>query len=191
MKIAIYPGSFNPVHTGHVRLARALLDMEVAEELWMLVSPHNPLKINTELIDEHHRLAMAKLAIAGEKGMVVSDYEFSLPRPSYSIDTLSGIVSAYPGHQFLLLIGSDNAQVFDQWKDYPEILKLVDVYVYPRTGYPVADALRRFPGMKGLETKVYDISSTQLRSLLKSGQSTGEWLHPDVAAYIAANELYR
>lgn len=190
-KIAIYPGSFNPIHTGHLRLAREVLDMHLADELWMLVSPHNPLKINTELIDEQDRLAMTRLAIADEKGIVASDFEFSLPRPSFTIDTLSAILSKHPGYQFILLIGSDNALVFDQWKDYRSILQLIDVYVYPRTGFPVDDALLRFSEMKRLPTRVYDISSTQLREWIRSGHSTGDWLHPAVLSYIREKGLYR
>lgn len=190
MRIAIYPGSFNPIHRGHVQLAREVLHRQLADKLWMLVSPHNPLKMNSGLLDEQHRLAMTRLAVAGEPGIFASDFEFSMPRPSYSIDTLQRLQTANPEVQFLLLIGSDNALVFDQWKDYRQILAQVEVFVYPRQGYPIDEALIKYPEMKGLNTPLYDISSTQLREMIKNGKSTAEWLPPLVEKYISENRFY-
>ena len=190
MRIAIYPGSFNPIHRGHVQLAREVLHRQLADKLWMLVSPLNPLKMNSGLLDEQHRLAMTRLAVADEPGIIASDFEFSMPRPSYSIDTLQRLQTANPEVQFLLLIGSDNALVFDQWKDYRQILAQVEVLVYPRQGYPIDEALIKYPEMKGLTTPLYDISSTQLREMIKDGQSTAEWLPPLVEKYISENGFY-
>lgn len=191
MRIAIFPGSFNPVHLGHVQLASEVLNMQFADQLWMLVSPRNPLKIKMELIDEEHRLAMTQLAVADETGIIASDFEFTLPRPTYSIDTLKKLQLAYPEHQFMLLIGSDNALVFDQWKEYQEILSLVDIFVYPRPGYSIGKAVFLYPLMKKLETSLYDISSTRIREMIQRGESTGEWLHPGVEKYIQKHQLYR
>ena len=191
MRIAIYPGSFNPVHRGHVQLAREILNMQLADQVWMLVSPRNPLKINVDLAEEEHRFAITQLALDSPDRIIASDFEFTLPRPSYSVDTLKSLQSTYPEHQFVLLIGSDNALVFDQWKEYREILSLVDVYVYPRPGYPVREAISMYPSMKQLETSLYDISSTRIREMIQRGENTGEWLHPGVEKYIQEHQLYR
>lgn len=190
MKIAIYPGSFNPVHKGHVQLAGYVVTSHLADEVWMLVSPRNPLKINSDLIDEEHRLAMVRLAVAGHPGLVASGFEFQLPRPSYTIDTLIQLQNCYPEHQFVLMIGSDNALIFDEWKDHEKILKLVEVYVYPRQDFPTGDALRLYPAMKQLNSPLYSISSTELREALRNGYETGEWLSPEVVRYIHLHQLY-
>lgn len=190
MKIALYPGSFNPIHLGHISLARFVIDNAYADQVWILVSPHNPLKHNTELIDENHRAKMVQLALAGQTDCLVSTVEFDMPRPSYTIDTIRKLQNDYPEHEFLLMIGSDNAQVFDKWKDYDEILKLISVLVYPRREFPVSEALKQFPLLKEMKSPYYDISSTRLRQQLRDGADTGEWIHPDVLNYIRQNKLY-
>jgi nicotinate-nucleotide adenylyltransferase len=191
MRIAIYPGSFNPVHLGHIHLAGYVVTNQIADEVWMLVSPRNPLKINSELIEKEHRLAMVQLAIAGHPGLVASDFEFQLPRPSYTVDTLKRLQNSYPEHQFVLMIGSDNALIFDKWKDYETILQLVEVYVYPRQGFPTGDALNLYPAMIPIHSPLYPISSTQLRMALHRGDETGEWLSAEVVRYIRLHQLYR
>jgi nicotinate-nucleotide adenylyltransferase len=190
MKIALYPGSFNPIHEGHIQLARHLVRQGLADEVWMVVSPHNPLKEATALADEHHREQMACLATQGINGLVVSTIEFSLPRPSYTIDTVKALQVSYPEYVFSLMIGSDNALVFNQWKAYVQLLDTIEVYVYPRRGFPLEEVLQLYPQMHVLDTPFYDISSSQLRHLLAAGHDTGEWLHPSVVRYIKDNKLY-
>lgn len=191
MRIAIFPGSFNPVHQGHVQLALHILDTYIADEVWMLVTPRNPLKAKSDLIDEADRLAMVRLAVADVPGLAASDFEFRLPRPSYTIDTLRQLEQSYPEHQFVLMIGSDNALIFDEWKEHDELLKRFEVYVYPRPGFPLGDAIKLYPAMKPVDTPLYPIASTQLREMLKKGIDTGGWLHAEVARYIDRHRLYR
>ena len=132
-RIGIYSGSFNPVHNGHISLAKYLLDSDIVDEVWIVVSPLNPLKTTSdELIADELRLQMAKIAFEGIRDTKVSDVEFCLPRPSYTIDTLNYLQKQYPDYHFFLLIGEDNMAVFDKWKDYKEILRKYTVLVYPR-----------------------------------------------------------
>lgn len=189
-KIAIYSGSFNPIHQGHLKLAADFLSQQLADELWFVVSPKNPLKNQPDMLDEYLRLDMVILAIQGYDGMKASDVEFDMPVPSYSIDTLRKLTLQFPDFSFSLLIGSDNAVIFDQWKDFSEILSDFPVWVYPRKGYPLEEALQRFPAMQALSTPFYDISSTEIREAIRRGEIPAEWLHPSVADFIRENELY-
>jgi len=191
MKIALYPGSFNPVHAGHVGLAEFVVQNKLADEVWLVVSPHNPLKINSKLQDEKHREKMTRLAVEGKFGLTTSTIEFSMPRPSYTIDTIRMLQSNHPDDQFVLMIGSDNALIFNQWKEFDRLLSMLEIFVYPRRGYSTAEAIRLYPSMKALETPYYEVSSTQLREWIKNGQDTAQWLHPAVLKYINDHKLYR
>jgi len=190
MNIAIYSGSFNPIHTGHLKLAEYLTDNRLADEVWFVVSPCNPLKEQIELIDEYLRLDMVVLAIKGKDKLKASDVEFTMPVPSYTIDTLHCLTGLFPEHRFSLLIGSDNALVFDQWKNYPQILAEYSVLVYPRRGFDFLTVADKYPEMKLLDTPYYDISSTEIRKMTRENKDAGQWLHPIVAAYIQENKLY-
>ncbi|MCQ2345291.1 MAG: nicotinate (nicotinamide) nucleotide adenylyltransferase [Paludibacteraceae bacterium] len=136
-KIGIYGGSFNPVHFGHIGMAHWVLGHTNLDEIWMMVSPNNPLKDKSILADESIRLkgvkdAIAQLHIADGKRLIASDFEFSLPRPTYTADTLRCLQQTYPQHQFTLLIGEDNWRIFDRWKEYEFILQNFRIFVYPR-----------------------------------------------------------
>lgn len=191
MKTAIYSGSFNPIHKGHTQLAKYLTSHRLADEVWFVVSPCNPLKEQKELLDEHLRLELVILAIKDEPAFKASDIEFTMPVPSYSINTLNRLCSDFPDREFLLIIGSDNALVFDKWKDYPEILDKYQVLVYPRRGYDFAEVKDRYPQMQLLPTEFYDISSTEIRQNIAENHLQTEWLHPEVAGFIQENKLYR
>lgn len=190
MRIAIYSGSFNPIHLGHQYLAGFLIKQNICDEVWFVVSPCNPLKKQSELIDEKIRLEMVKLAIGDEKRLKVSDVEFYMPIPSYSIDTLTKLSDENPQHQFLLIIGSDNAVIFNQWKNYRDILEKYEVYVYPRRNYDVTEAIRLYPEMKVLNTPYFDISSTEIRKMISQKKDASNWLHPSVMKFIVDNNLY-
>lgn len=190
MNIAIYSGSFNPIHTGHTKLAEYLTDNRLVDEVWFVVSPCNPLKEQVELIDEYLRLDMVVLAIKGKDKLKASDVEFTMPFPSYTIDTLHKLTGLFPEHQFSLIIGSDNALIFNQWKDYPQILDEYPVLVYPRKDYEFSIVSDKYPEMKLLDTPYYDISSTEIRKMTRENNDAGQWLHPMVAAYIHENKLY-
>lgn len=190
-KIGLYFGSFNPVHLGHVNIAQYLIDNQYVDEVWFVVSPHNPLKEDTELVDENIRLKMVELAIQNHPQLKVSDLEFSLPKPSYTINSLHAFSEKYPENKFYLLIGSDNVLIFDQWKDYQKILEEYPVLVYPRKNFDVSHLLSKYPQMKFLSTPYYDISSSAIRQALKEQKDVGKWLHPAVYQFIIENKLYQ
>ena len=163
MKIGIYGGSFNPIHFGHIGLAKWVLENTDLDELWLMVSPNNPLKDTSILADEHDRLVAAKEAIKDIPGLVASDFEFALPRPNYTANTLRALAQACPEHEFTLIIGEDNLSIFDKWREYQYILDNYRIFVYPRHGnstytLPHAKDLRVLTG-----APYFDISSTELR----------------------------
>lgn len=191
MNIALYFGSFNPIHLGHQKLAEWLIDNEIVDEVWFVVSPCNPLKDQTELIDEYIRLDMLMLAIHDQPRFKASDIEFVMPIPSYSIDTLHELSSQFPDNQFKLMIGSDNALVFDQWKNHETLLKEYPVLVYPRSGYDFAEVADKYPQMQLLSTPYFNISSTQIREFIANKKDVSQWLHPSVHQFIVENNLYQ
>ena len=190
-KIGIYSGSFNPIHKGHTQLAAYLIEQKIVDEVWFVVSPCNPLKERSELLDEYIRLEMLVLALQQHPGMKASDIEFSMPIPSYSVDTLNYLVKEYPTVQFSLIIGSDNALIFDQWKEYQQILDHFPVLVYPRKGYGFETVADQYPAMQLLSTPYYDISSTQIRQLIQERQDLTPYLHPSVIQLIEENNFYQ
>ena len=166
MKIGIYGGSFNPVHFGHVGLAKWVIEHTDLDELWLLVTPNNPLKPAGILAPEEERLAAVREAIKDIPGLVASDFEFSLPRPSYTANTLRELQKAYPEHEFTLVIGEDNIALFDRWREYEYILENFRVFVYPRHGgenteYRVLNT-DNIVFLQG--APYFDISSTELRA---------------------------
>ena len=165
MKIGIYGGSFNPVHFGHVGLAKWVIENTDLDELWLLVSPNNPLKSAKILAPEQQRLEGVRQAIKDIPGLVASDFEFSLPRPSYTANTLRELQRAYPEHEFTLIIGEDNIAIFDQWREYEYILQNFRIFVYPRNQInPSILSILSNPNilyLKGAPT--FDISSSAIR----------------------------
>ena len=190
MKIAIYSGSFNPIHLSHQKLAEYLIDKQLVDEVWFVVSPCNPLKDPASQLDEFIRLDMVVLAINGNPKLKASDVEFTMPVPSYTIDTLHQLTALYPEHTFALMIGSDNAVIFDQWKNYREILEEFPIYVYPRKGYDFSTVAGIYPQMHLLDTPFYEISSTQIRDMIKERKDVSDWMSPDVLAFVEENGLY-
>jgi len=188
--VGLFFGSFNPVHAGHLNLANHLIDREIVDELWFVVSPCNPLKRQSELINERIRLKMLDLAIAENPKLKTSDVEFSLPVPSYTVDTLAILSANFPETEFSLIIGSDNALIFDQWKNYQKILENYSVLVYPRRGYDFEKVSARYPQMKLLDTPFYDISATEIRKKIAERNDVSAYLHPTVYRYILEKRLY-
>src|SRR5688572_1661069 len=132
MRIGLYPGSFNPVHIGHMVIAGYMAEFAGLDEVWMIVSPRNPLKLTHDMLQDYHRLELVKLAIGDNKKIRASDVEFKLTKPNYTINTIQHLQEKFPSDEFVLILGEDNLPVFDKWKDYESILKLCMVYVYPR-----------------------------------------------------------
>ena len=190
-RTVLYFGSFNPIHRGHIAIAEYILDQGEAEEIWLVVSPHNPLKSANELAPEEDRLHMARLAVAASRypeTIRPTDVEFTLPRPSYTIDTLRALSLRYPARDFVLLIGADNALTIDRWKESETLLRDYAVWVYPRRGFPPPQADARFRWLN--EAPLFDYTATEIRHSLQRGQCPEGCLADAVLAYICKSGLY-
>ena len=186
-RTGVYGGSFNPIHNGHVSLARHLIQEGLVDEVWLIVSPQNPFKADATLLDEQLRLQLAQLAVAGEPGIAVSDVEFSLPRPSFMSATLRALSARYPQRQFSLIIGADNWQRFAQWHESHWILEHYPLIVFPRPGHPLGTLP---PWVRQARTPLLDISSTWIRGQLPSPAYSGQGLAPQVWREIRTRGLY-
>ncbi|MGM9697544.1 MAG: nicotinate (nicotinamide) nucleotide adenylyltransferase [Prevotella sp.] len=180
MKIGILGGSFNPIHNGHIALARHLLREAELDEVWLMVSPQNPLKRQEGLLDENVRLEMTRKALEGEADIKASDFEFNMPRPSYTYDTLRKLSEEYPADTFTLLIGADNWERFGQWRNSKEIAEQYDIVVYPRRGSTV-DTSSLPKRVRLVDTPLYDISSTEVRDRISRGKDICGLVPPVVA----------
>ena len=160
IRTGVFGGSFNPVHVGHVALAKAVLQQCRLDEVWLMVSPQNPLKQEADLLADHLRLQMAKLALEDVSGITASDYELHLPKPSYTWNTLQCLSRDFPDRQFVLLIGGDNWAHFERWRHWKDILRNYEVAVYPRDGHPGT-----------IDVPLLNVSSTEIRQRLHRGQS--------------------
>ena len=169
-KTGIFGGSFNPIHTGHIALARQLREVAGLDEVWLMVSPQNPLKQQAALLDDDLRLQMAKTALADEPFIEVSDYEFHLPRPSYTWNTLQALKDDYPNREFVLLIGGDNWERFPRWYRADDIIRNYQLIVYPRRGSDI-DLTSLPPTVTIVEAELLDISSTDIRHRVRRHQS--------------------
>ncbi len=185
----IFGGSFNPVHNGHIELARRLLGLAGLDEIWFVVSPQNPFKRNERLLDDCLRLEMVRLALKDEPRMAPSDYEFRMPRPSYMWHTLQSMSADYPGRRFTLLIGADNWDRFGEWYAAGEILARYPIVVYPREGTPV-DATSMPAGVTLADTGLIPGSSTEVRRRIAAGEPIDGLVPHTVARFISANNLY-
>lgn len=189
MTIGLLGGSFNPVHIGHMMLASYLQQYAGFDEVWLMLSPLNPLKVNsTELIPDVYRLKMLDMALGDTKGLRVNDIELSMPRPSYTINTLRYLSKPYPQHSFKVIIGADNWKIFQQWKDAEDILSDYGVVVYPRPGYPMGTVYD--DRVEVINAPVADISSTFIRKGIARGKDMTYFLPSGVYEYIKTNRLY-
>lgn len=180
IETAIFGGSFNPIHRAHVEIALHALSSGMVEELWLLVSPQNPLKKNDELLPDELRLRLAKVAVRNYPNIRVSDFEFHLPKPSYMVRTLERMEKAYPDRRFSLLIGADNWERFDKWYQSGRIIERYQILIYPRKGFTMnTDKLPE--NVRLLEMPLYDISATQIRHALKDGRDVSMWVDSEVS----------
>lgn len=191
MRIGIYGGSFNPIHRGHTELAASIVRHGLVDELWLLVSPLNPLKQDaaSDIAEYEHRLNMARLATEGIEGVKVSDFERHLPIPSYTITTLGELRNAYPEHEFVLVIGADNWERFPRWYHAREIIRSYPILIYRRPGCAI-DETTLPPSVQVVDTPLYDISSTEIRESVKKGRMPLKWVDRKVATYIRVHHLY-
>ena len=189
-KTGIFGGSFNPIHNGHILLARQLREAAGLDEVWLMVSPQNPLKQQAGLLDDDLRLMLARQAIAEEPGITVSDYEFHLPRPSYTWNTLQALKADYPDREFVLMIGGDNWERFPYWYRADDIVRDYPLVVYPRRGSDI-DRATLPPTVQVVEAELLDISSTDIRRRIREGQSIAglvpDCIIPAVTAYYACS----
>jgi len=166
MHIGLFFGSFNPVHVGHMVLANYMASFTDLEQVWFVVSPHNPLKQKSSLLDQNQRLHLVNLAIGDNLKFKSSNIEFGLPQPSYTVNTLAHLKEKYPKHSFSLIIGEDNLEQFTKWKNYEEILKKHKLYVYPRPNCKTTE-LKNHSNVVMTEAPLMDISSTFIREAIK------------------------
>lgn len=177
MKIGLYFGSFNPVHTGHLIIANHAVNETDLNQVWFVVSPQNPFKQAASLLNEYHRLHLIKLAIDGEKGLRASAVEFNLPKPSYTVDTLAYLKEKHADHEFCILMGSDGFQNIHKWKNYEVILQNHLIYIYKRPQFEVQDT--KGARVHVLAAPLLEISSTHIRDLIKQKKSI-RFLVPDI-----------
>lgn len=173
IRTGIYGGSFNPIHNGHIAIARAMLDCDAVNEVWLMVSPQNPLKQSADLLDERLRLDMTRRATADIPCVTACDYEFHMPRPSYMWHTLQSLSRDYPDREFTLLIGADNWQVFDRWYHADDIIAHYPIRIYPRRGYDI-EASTLPHNVKLVDTGLYDVSSTMVRERIRRGEDVSQ-----------------
>lgn len=185
----IFGGSFNPIHIGHLLLANYLCEFGRLEEVWFMVSPQNPLKKQRELLEDEDRLELARLATEGYDKFLVSDFEFHLPRPSYTVNTLRALKESFPKRDFRLIIGADNWKVFHQWKDHEQILAENKLMVYPRPGFEITGS-ELPPNVELIHTPLLEVGSSFIREAIKQGKDVRYYLHPAVYNRIKEKKMY-
>ncbi|MBP7767736.1 MAG: nicotinate-nucleotide adenylyltransferase [Prevotella sp.] len=171
LRTGVFGGSFNPIHNGHIALARQLLRQAALHEIWFVVSPLNPFKREaTDLLADDLRLDLTRRALSREPHLMASDCEFGLPRPSYMWNTLQHLAAQHPDRRFVLIIGADNWLSFDRWAHADDILQHHEVVVYPREGFPIVEADMP-PQVRLMHTALYPLSSTDIRRRVRDGES--------------------
>lgn len=188
-KIGIFGGTFNPVHNGHLALANYLCEYCGLDELWFMVTPCNPFKKNDILLPDYARLEMVRAAVSGYGKFRASDFEFNLPKPSYTVDTLAALRTAYPDCEFALIIGADNYVAFDKWRNPDEIMRHHSIIVYGRPGYEIDKSLLP-PNVTVPDTPLIEISSTFIRQSVSKGLDVRYFVHPEVWKLIVGHGYY-
>jgi nicotinate-nucleotide adenylyltransferase len=188
-KIGLFFGSFNPIHIGHMIIANIMAENTDLNKVWFVVSPQNPFKPSKGLLHEFDRFDMVKAAIADHYKLEVSDVEFSLPKPSYTIHTLAYLTEKFPGKEFKVIIGEDNLESFEKWKNHEQILDQYGLYVYPRP-HVTNSELKRHPNVKMIEAPLLDISATYIRNCIKNNKSIRYLVPEPVEQLIRLKHFY-
>lgn len=188
IKTVIFGGSFDPIHVGHITLAKEVIKQEIAQEVWFMVTPQNPHKRDKQLTDEKERLRMVQIAVEGEPRFQACDFEFSLPRPSYTLHTLNALEKKYPERKFILLVGADNWEKFNSWYKGDEIVKRFGLVVYPRDNENTSSLPANVIWLKA---QLCNVSSTQIRNIIASGDNASIFLPSGVNDYIIEKDLYK
>lgn len=189
MNIGLYFGSFNPIHIGHLVIANHLQQNSDLEEVWFVVSPHNPFKEKVTLANDYDRLHLVNLAIEEYPNLRASNVEFSLPQPSYTIDTLTVLKEKHPEHEFSLIMGMDNLKGFHKWKNYEKILKNYSIYVYPRVNSEAHEWVEH-PKFNFVDAPIMEISSTFIRNSIKEKKNIRPLLPEKVWSYLDGSSMY-
>lgn len=189
MKVGLFFGSFNPVHTGHMIIANHLAAWTDLDQVWLVVTPQNPFKQRQNLAADYDRLHMVHLAIGNNLHLRACDIEFRLPKPSYTVDTLAHLREKYPDHEFTLIMGGDNIRSFHKWKNHEVILAHHDILVYRRPGY-VTDRFRDHPRVRFVEAPEMEISSSFIRRCIEEKKSIQYLVPESVREYLENNLLY-
>jgi len=190
MKIGLYFGTFNPIHIGHMVIANHMAEFSDLEQVWMVVTPHNPHKQKNTLLDDYHRLHMVNLATEDFPKIRPSDIEFKLPQPNYTVNTLVHLKEKYPLHEFSLIMGEDNLNSLHKWKNYEVILQNHDIYVYPRISHEESE-LKDSPKIHLIDAPIIEISSTFIRESIKNKKNVMPLLPAKVWEYIDHNIFYK
>ena len=189
MRIGLFFGTFNPIHVGHMVIAGYMTEFTDLEEVWFVVSPQNPLKKEQTLLEENLRLNLVKLAAGNNPKLNLSDVEFSLPKPSYTFDTLIHLSEKFSEHKFVLIVGTDNLAAFNKWKNHEQILEKYFLYVYPRAGFS-GGKLASHPNVKITNAPVMEISSSFIREAIKNKKDVRYMLTESVYHCIEENHYY-
>lgn len=187
IRTALFGGTFNPLHNGHLAIVRSVLEQGLADEVWMLITPCNPWKKDDKLLDDKVRYKMVAEAVRDMEHVFESDYEFNLPKPSYTANTLRHISADYPDREFILTIGADNWVKFSNWRESDYILSNYRIIVYPRDGFEIKELPQ---GVTKLDCPLVNVSSTDIRSKVLAGESINEMVPASVARTIANLHLY-
>jgi nicotinate-nucleotide adenylyltransferase len=192
-KIGLYFGTFNPIHIGHLTIANYMAEYSDLDEIWMVVTPHNPHKKKKSLLDNHHRLAMVRIAVEEYYPKIKeSNIEFDLPQPNYTVNTLAHLEEKYPDNHFCLIMGEDNLKSFHKWKNYEVILKRYAIYIYPRiSGGKIEHQFKDHKKITKINAPIMELSSTFIRNAIAEGKNIKPMLPPNVWIYLDEMGFYR
>jgi nicotinate-nucleotide adenylyltransferase len=191
MKVGLYFGTFNPIHIGHLIIANHMAEYSDLDQVWMVVTPHNPFKKKSSLLDDYHRLHMVRLAIEDCPKLRASDIEFKLEQPNYTVNTLAHLQEKYPGYEFSLIMGTDNLQSLHKWKNFEVILENHDIYVYPRITQDGEEMAPESGTIRMIDAPVIEISSTFIRQAIRDNKNVMPMLPYKVWQYLDSNIFYR
>ena len=192
MKIGLYFGTFNPIHIGHLIIANHMAEHSDLDQIWMVVTPHNPHKKKSTLLDDYHRLHMVHLATEDYPKIQPSDIEFKLPQPNYTVNTLAHLHEKFPKHEFSLIMGEDNLNSLHKWKNYEVILQNHAIYIYPRFNSGAIDGqFVNHPKIQRVGAPVIELSSTFIRENIKNGKNIVPMLPNKVWEYVEHNNFYK